>query len=819
MKRLFSLAAALGTVLFATAQLTEITIEEVIVHDGTIDGIPAGYTTYHIYANLTNELDFVSAVFGDSEYPLFLECSGDILQVDGGGDLNTAIFPLFFPQFPALEYDSFLTIGGTNGDENPDVQSTLAGTAAMTAFNEGDGFLIADPIGSSWFNLFPCSEFPGELLPGCADGNLSFAGPDSKVLIAQITATGEVSGMFNVQVFVDGVQENTLFTGLTFSTDDNAVFGCTNEDATNYDPTLGATIDDLSCIFPCTLAFLPETAVSSAPICFGGNTGTILVEATGAQGADYFYVDTIAGQFSNFGNFGSLLSGTYDLIVVDAVGCGDTIQVSVPQAVPVEVTAELTSQVSCHDASDGVIEVTSTTGGNGVYTYVLSSQGEFTSETIFAGLGGTSANGQSYTITAFDGNGCSGQTASIQINNPTQMNVYENGIVDASCANIADGAIYLTSSGGVYNGVGTQYSVDGENFGSSPLTVTGGLFTVTAIDQNGCIATTEEPVFVGPAPIEVNATSNPETCFGLENGEVSWAPVNGSGMYTYTLDDELIAGTSVGMLAPGEYTVTVTDSDTCAASQTVVVEAALPISVSTSVVDASCFGDNDGAVTVTASGGSGSFMYSEDGTNFISNNEFGGFEAGSYTLFVQDQFGCEESGTATVDEPEQIVINGIVSEGSTDGQGTIDVTVTGGSLPYEYEWIGPGVSGQSTQDLNELSTGAYTIEVIDANGCSSIQTFNITTSDIQELANGVLATVYPNPSQGVFVVDVLGGFRGELDYLVVDAQGRTVQGGQWVATDSFFRTVLDLSNSEAGMYRLVMLANGRPSSLQLVKMN
>jgi hypothetical protein len=51
------------------AQLTSISVETVLEHDGSIDGIPAGYTTYRIYANLTNEYDFVSAVYGDSQSP------------------------------------------------------------------------------------------------------------------------------------------------------------------------------------------------------------------------------------------------------------------------------------------------------------------------------------------------------------------------------------------------------------------------------------------------------------------------------------------------------------------------------------------------------------------------------------------------------------------------------------------------------------------------------------------------------------------------------------------------------------------------------
>ena len=94
--------------------------------------------------------------------------------------------------------------------------------------------------------------------------------------------------------------------------------------------------------------------------------------------------------------------------------------------------------------------------------------------------------------------------------------------------------------------------------------------------------------------------------------------------------------------------------------------------------------------------------------------------------------------------------------------------------------------------------------------------FDITT-DIREIEAGVIATVYPNPSQGLFTVDIVGGFQGQVQYFVVDARGRQFTSGQWNGLDGFFRTQLDLSNAEAGMYRLVMLANGRPTSMQLVK--
>ena len=823
MKRLFSFVGAMGTVLLASAQLTSISVETVLEHDGSIAGIPAGYTTYRIYANLTNEYDFVSAVYGDSQDPMFLNGT-DILQVAAGGDFasNVTINPALVAAFPALPYDSWFTIGAEDASQGGALQTTFGSSSELIQnFQAGQGFLVADPIGGSWFNTYPCV---GEDLATCSEGVVGFAGADLKVLIGQITATGDVTGLFNVQVFVNGIQDDQqLATDMTFSTNPADVFGCTDSDATNFDATAGATIDDGSCIFPCAVALDAASVVITPPTCAGENSGTIQAEAFGAQGADYYYLDSIAGVAANFGNFGQLVAGTYEVIVVDAAQCGDTLSVTVPGVDPVTMTAELTTAVSCHNAADGVITITDVSGGDGNYTFGISSNPtELSSDLVWEGIGTTNGNNQTYSFTVYDGNGCTGSSEGVLVTNPQAMSVgfsttIPNPVVDATCANIQDGQIYLIALGGGTNSVGPfEFSVDGENFGPSPLSVTGGTFTVTARDPLGCTATLENEVVVGPPAIEVNAAVEPELCAGDANGEVSWAPINGDGNYTFTFDGVATTETMAGDLAPGTYTVVVTDGEGCSGEETVEVEAALAISVVTDVVDASCFEDNDGSITVNAVGGSGAFQYSEDGNNYIPNNEFGGFTAGTYTLFVQDEFGCVESGSATVGEPDAIVITGIVSEGSATGEGTIDVTVTGGNLPYEYEWIGQGVSGQSTQDLEGISSGSYTLEVTDANGCSSIETFNITT-DLREIEAGALATVYPNPSQGVFTVDIMGGIQGQVQYHVVDAQGRQILNGQWNASEGFFRTDLDLSAAEAGMYRLVMMANGRPSSLQLIK--
>ncbi|MDA0729502.1 MAG: T9SS type A sorting domain-containing protein [Bacteroidetes bacterium] len=811
MKRLYTLAMVLAAFASATAQTTSLSIETVMEHDGAI--LPEGYTTYRVYANMTSELDFVSAVYGTDTNPLMLGCDGEIYQsTDVNYNFGNEVSVAFFPVFPTTQYDSWLTIGTDDAMDGVYIQNTDGTMApALAMFNAGEGFVINDPFGASWFNVFPCVSAPD--LAACAAGNPAFAGADLKVLLAQITATGDVYGLFNTQVFPGGVQINESQNGLTFSSDPTDVFGCTNPAATNYDAA--ANIDDLSCTLPCIVALQVDNVVS--PSCNGDNDALIQVSVTGAQGADFFYKNSLTATAQNFGNFPNLVADTYTIYVVDGAGCIDSLDVVVPETEVVSVQAVVTSPVTCHNDGNAVLSVTSTSGGNGEYQYYISNNPTvLVDNPVWSNLNG----GQTYTVYAVDGNQCTGNSSPILITNPTAITVgYQTSptasVVDASCFNVEDGEIYVVALGGAAPAT-LQFTVDGVNYSGSPLIVSGGTYTVTAQDINGCTGTLAGQVVVGPDAIVVNATSSPEACFGEENGEITWSPSGGAGGYSYVFNGSETTVNNSGDLAPGTYVLEVTDADGCTEESSITVEAGVEIVTTSTVVDVSCFGENDGEVTLAATGGTGSFQYSDDGNNYAGNPNFDNLLAGSYTFFVQDENGCVQQASATIDEPGAIVVTGIVSEGSVTGEGTIDVTVTGGNLPYTYEWIGPGVSGQDGQDLEGISSGSYTVEVTDANGCSTTQTFNITT-DISELAAGMTARVYPNPSAGEFQVVLEGGYQGLIGYQVVDAQGRLVSNGQWVVQPGQFNTQIDLSSVHAGMYRLVLVSERGTSSIQLVK--
>ena len=792
------------------AQLTNISVETYVVHDGTIISELAGFTTYHVYANTSDSTDFVSSVFGDSENELIFSSTGTVFQSTPsftfGNEPNSALFGVL----PILEFDSWLTIGMMTASDNGGL-SNVGMDVAMNSFDTTGDFYIDDPIGGAWFYPgFPCGITPVE---ECSSNFGAFGGDDNQVLLAQITTDGSFTGVFNVQVFVGGDQDNSAYyTGVGFSTDPNDVFGCVDELATNYDEL--ATVDDFSCTLPCSLALVVDSLYT--PTCYGDNDGSLFISSTGAQGADDYYIGVADTIPSNYGYFNNLVAGDYYVEVVDGVGCMSSATVTVPETESVTLTATLTEAISCFGMSDATIEVSNAMGGSGsLEFYLLGSPETVSSNTVFSDLGPGA-----YSVVAIDENGCSGMSFATSVNNPTEVHVQILNHSPASCADIADGIITCAAWGGAAPET-LVLSIDGVSV-TSPISVTAGTFSVIATDVNGCVANSDEwdnsPIVIGPDVIDINASSNPVACTDDTNGSISWAPVGGVGNFTVMVGDSVMMGSSMVDLAPGIYNIIVTDSNACTNAEDVEVMNATPILVVSESTSASCSGLADGVVVVSATGGTGSFQYSENGNTFVDVDEFEDLSVGNYTFYAQDENGCVAEVDASVAEPDAIVITGIASEGEDTGNAEINISVTGGTPGYSYEWTGPGVDGITSADLENLSTGTYIVEVTDSAGCSMSTTFNVVTS-LYELEGGVEAKVYPNPSTGLFNISWTGFAEGYVDFTVIDARGRLVTSGVWLAADSSFETVLDLNGLDNGLYRLSVIANGIPASIQLVKAN
>ena len=145
--------------------------------------------------------------------------------------------------------------------------------------------------------------------------------------------------------------------------------------------------------------------------------------------------------------------------------------------------------------------------------------------------------------------------------------------------------------------------------------------------------------------------------------------------------------------------------------------------------DVSCFGDDDGAITASSTGGIGTVLYSVDGTNWQASVSLTGLEAGSYVVYARDDESCMDSTTAVVvDEPAELVavIDSSQSASCADNEdGYAYINVTGGTAGYSYLW-----SDSVTTALNEnLGVGEYIVVVTDGNGCATNDTIGIIFED------------------------------------------------------------------------------------------
>ncbi len=185
----------------------------------------AGYETYRVYANFTNPLDQVVTVYGQDVSPLSISSTGTIYQDANGGPTSSDINPAFFPGFPSLEYDSWVTIGTESAPNGLSIVGV-----DFTDFEAGNALTINDPFGGGWF-----------VIPGMEP--TAFPDVSGRVLLGQISTDGTATFAATLQY---RAQDGNSYVETETIVFPNAVSGCTNASACNYNPA--ATNDDGSCL-------------------------------------------------------------------------------------------------------------------------------------------------------------------------------------------------------------------------------------------------------------------------------------------------------------------------------------------------------------------------------------------------------------------------------------------------------------------------------------------------------------------------------------------------------------------------------------------
>lgn len=452
----------------------------------------------------------------------------------------------------------------------------------------------------------------------------------------------------------------------------------------------------------------------------GLNNGTLTVTELGGTSAYQYGINGGALQGSNV--FNGLASGNYTVQIQDANGCTASGNGIVGQASLMAIDNIVVTDVTCGGVPDGTITV-NVINGNPAYTYSLNG-GAGQASNVFSGL-----SPATYTIDVTDANNCVVSDNNVVVNSATAMTIDNIIPTDATCNGLADGGIEVLVTGGAPV---VQYSIDaGANFQTASTfnSLGANAYSIQVQDGNGCIlngnTTINEPT---PLSIDNISVDSDVLCNGGNDGQITIIASGGNGNYTYSLDGGTNSQVSnvFSNITAGNYTVTLLEGANCTTSINgdFLISEPAPLSIDNILVtDVTCNGLTDGAITVTASGGTLNLVYSIDGGATQNTTSFTNLGIGTYTLELTDANNCPmvtQDFTIIESAPLTVALGNdtTLCDGTT---GDLCAIVSGGSAPFQYYWNGiTTVSGPACLTTNVA--GNYTVDVTDVNGCTSINT-------------------------------------------------------------------------------------------------
>ncbi len=535
--------------------------------------------------------------------------------------------------------------------------------------------------------------------------------------------------------------------------------GCTD--------TLTAQVDE---------APLMEVSIQSTNIlCFGDATGAVDLTVSGG-------VPPYAYEWSNGAttqDIRNIPQGQYSVLVRDANQCSDLLEVTITEPSRFIAILESETQIDCYGQSTGAISVM-VNGGVQPYTY------EWSNGTTTQNLTGIPAGNYSLKVT--DSNGCVEEIAS-SITQPTEVLYTVNKITNLNCFGNNGGAVDISITGGVgpynylwSNGATTQDLVN----------VPAGKYTVQISEGNGCQNTLEAEVTQPPLmKLQLDTVIN-VLCSGDNTGLVNISVEGGVPPYTYSWSNGAQTE-DISNLTAGNYSITVTDVNGCTKSASTIVKQPQPFVASLiGVENIKCYGDTTGAININVLGGVRPYTY--EWSNGASTQNLQGLTAGNYSVRITDANGCEQNLTTVITQPDQLVVTLVnVSDVSCAGgnDGIVNISVTGGTTPYQYQWS----NGSVTQDLNNVSSGTYAVQVIDANGCSD-DNIEVTITEPEPLIasfNSVTNILTYGLSSGAIDLDVSGGVA---PYTYSWSNGATTQDVDNIPAGNYSVFILDAQGCE-----------------------
>jgi hypothetical protein len=425
----------------------------------------------------------------------------------------------------------------------------------------------------------------------------------------------------------------------------------------------------------------------------------------------------------------------------------------------VTITPSLSVTNATCNGGTGSIVVSSVAGGTANYTYSKDGTNYQVSSTF------SSLTAGSYTIYAKDTFGEVGST-NATVTQPTVVSVSATG-TNPTCFGSTNGSILVNSASGG-SGSGYSYSKDNITYqtGTTFSTLTNGTYTIYAKDSNGCVGSTS--VTLNRTEITASYTQVNVLCNGVASGSITVSNPSGGQGGTYSTKlgsggtyQVLTTSRDYSSLTAGSYTLYIKDGADCERTYTVTITQPAALSISTSVTHPTCYGDSNGSITVSASGGVGGVqlyyaLSSNLGSTYTANqtsNVFSNLASGtSYIIRVEEDItGCSKthgpvtlakSAVTTTLTPTHLTCYGQNSDGIYAGSVSIAYPSGGNSASYQYK-LGSGGTYtnwplDTTVVWGNLRGGVKTVYIRDAQNCEF--TFTTTVNEPTQVLSTVSAS-------------------------------------------------------------------------------
>ena len=488
---------------------------------------------------------------------------------------------------------------------------------------------------------------------------------------------------------------------------------------------------------------LDATVNTQQPSCNGGNDGAAQVIASGGI-TPYTYSWT-TGELTQIVT--GLLAGPGGVTVTDANNCQVIKLGNLSEPTAITLTISMQNDVLCKGDSTGSTTITPT-GGTPGYTYLWSSPGNPTTQTISVLFSG------SYIVTVTDANNCTA-TEQVTITEPGSNVTVSLSNTDVTCNSGTDGSIIATVTGGISpysylwnDGVTTQ----------NRIALLSGTYSLTVTDSNGCTVISSDTV-LQPTAISLSFSATDANC-SSNDGSVTVTATGGTAGYTYLWNDLSSQTTSTAVtLSAGIYNVTVTDLNGCTATGNGIIGNVGGPTLSSVIDSVNCFSGSDGAVDLIVSGGTSPYTF--NWSDAVTTEDRAGLGAGTYSVTITDNLGCLAMHVAQVKEPLLLTISQqSVTHHACHGDlsGGADVLVSGGSSPYTMSWN----NSITTSSISNVPGGIYSVTVTDINSCTS--SLSITINEPDSLVFSITTT---NPDcfgndNGIVAINTSSG--GTLPY-------------------------------------------------------